>query len=138
MIKKTIKYTDYNDVEREEPFYFNLSKAELTEMNLSTSGGMEQMINDIIATKDTPKIAAIFKDIILRSYGVKSADGKRFIKSKELSAEFSQTEAYSQLYMELLTDENAAVAFVTGILPADLSKNVEPKLVEAKVQTANA
>lgn len=117
MLKKTIRYVDYNGAERTEDFYFNLTKAELNEMNLSTTGGMEQMLRDIINAQDSPKMVAVFKELILKSYGVKSADGRRFIKSKELSVEFSQTEAYSELFVELLTDENAASSFINGILP---------------------
>lgn len=117
MIKKTIKYVDYDGNEREEDFYFNLTKAELTEMELSTEGGMEQMIRKIISTKDNKKIVEMFKEIILKSYGEKSLDGRRFIKSKELTDAFVQTEAYSELFMELATDADAAAAFVNGVIP---------------------
>lgn len=117
MIKKTIEYTDYNGVERKEDFYFNLSKAEVTEMELSTEGGLAERINKIVAAKDAPSIINIFKDLILRSYGEKSADGKRFVKSEEISRAFSQTEAYSILFMELATDESKAAEFVNGIVP---------------------
>lgn len=117
MIKKTIKFVDYDGNEREEDFYFNLTKAELTEMELSTEGGMEQMIRKIISTKDNKKIVEMFKEIILKSYGEKSLDGRRFIKSKELTDAFVQTEAYSELFMELATDADAAAAFVNGVVP---------------------
>ena len=117
MLKKTMKYTDYDGNEREEDFYFNLSKGELAEMELSLNGGLEGMINRIIQEKDNRKIVATFKDLILRSYGKKSDDGKRFIKSPELTEEFTQTEAYSDLFIELATDADAAAAFVNGILP---------------------
>ena len=119
MIKKTITFTDYNGNERTEDFYFNLSKAELSEMELSTAGGLGQMIQDVVSAQDTPRIISIFKDLILKSYGVKSADGRRFIKSKELSMEFAQTEAYSDLFMLLATDEAAATEFVNGIVPKE-------------------
>lgn len=119
MFKKTITYKDYNDEERTEDFYFNLSRAEVTEMELSTEGGLGATIERITKAKDVPAIVAIFKDLILRSYGQKSPDGKRFIKSKALSEEFSQTEAYSALFMELATDSNMASAFINGILPTD-------------------
>lgn len=119
MFKKTITYKDYNDEERTEDFYFNLSRAEVTEMELSTEGGLGATIERITKAKDVPAIVGIFKDLILRSYGQKSPDGKRFIKSKALSEEFSQTEAYSALFMELATDSNAASAFINGILPTD-------------------
>ena len=124
MLKKTIKYTDYNGVERSEDFYFNLSKAEIAEMELGTTGGFADMLQRIIDTHDMPQIVKMFKDLVLKSYGVKSADGKCFIKIDDngvpLSRAFSQTEAYSELYMELATDADAAAKFVEGILPADM------------------
>ena len=118
MLKKTITYVDYNGTERKEDFYFNLSKAEIMEMEMGTTGGMVEMINRIVAAQDAPAIIDVFKKMMLKAYGEKSADGKRFIKSKELSEAFSQTEAYSQLFMELATDADAASKFVNGIVPA--------------------
>ena len=118
MLKKTITYVDYNGTERKEDFYFNLSKAEIMEMEMGTTGGMVEMINRIVAAQDAPAIIDVFKKMILRAYGEKSADGKRFIKSKEISEAFSQTEAYSQLFMALATDADAASKFVNGIVPA--------------------
>ncbi|NCB43529.1 MAG: hypothetical protein EOM59_13065 [Clostridia bacterium] len=117
MLKKTITYTDYNGSERTEDFYFNLSKAEVTEMEMSTTGGLAEMIKNIVAAQDVPAIIKIFKDLILKAYGEKSPDGKRFIKSDELSLNFSYTEAYSQLFMELATNSDAAAVFVNGIIP---------------------
>lgn len=122
MIKKTITYNDYNGVERTEDFYFNLSKAEVMEMELSTTGGLAEMIKRVVAAQDQPAIIKIFKDLILKAYGEKSADGKRFIKSDEIAIAFSQTEAYSVLFMELATDADAAAKFVNGIVPADAAK----------------
>ena len=95
MLKKTITYHDYNGVEYTQDFYFNLSKAEIMEMELGTTGGLAEMIQKIVAAQDAPSIIKVFKDLILKSYGEKSADGKRFIKSDEISTAFSQTEAYS-------------------------------------------
>ena len=122
MLKKTVTYVDYNGVERTEDFYFNLSKAEVTEMELSVRGGLSAMLEELIKSGDSARIVEIFKDLVLRSYGEKSADGKRFVKSKELSEAFSQTEAYSEIFMELALDEKAAADFVNGILPANLNK----------------
>ena len=118
MIKKTITYTDYDGNERTEDFYFNLSKAEVTEMELSVDGGLVKTLHRIVAEQDSKRIVEMFKDLILKSYGQKSPDGKRFVKSKELIEAFSQTEAYSQLFMELATDAQASAAFVNGIVPA--------------------
>lgn len=120
MLKKTIKYQDYNGTERTEDHYFNLSKAEIMEMEMSTAGGLSEMIQNVVKAQDAPSIIKIFKDLILKSYGEKSPDGKRFIKSEELSTAFSQTEAYSQLFMELATDADEAAAFVNGIIPKDI------------------
>lgn len=117
MLKKTITYTDYDGVERTEDFFFNLTKAEVAEMELSNYGGMERLIQQISMTQDRKRLVELFKDIILKSYGEKSPDGRRFVKSKELSEAFSQTEAYSELFMQLATDAEAASKFINGVLP---------------------
>lgn len=124
MLKKIITYTDYNGVERTEPFYFNLSKAELMEMELGVTGGMTEMLDKIIAAKDAPSLMKTFKEMIMKAYGVKSDDGKRLIKSEELSIAFTQTEAYSVLFMELITDDKAAANFVNGIIPNEIQAEV--------------
>lgn len=128
MYKKTITYTDYNDVTRTEDFYFNLSKAELTEMEMSVTGGLSNQLKTIMAANDNSEIIRIFKDLVLRSYGVKSEDGKRFIKSKELTEEFSQTEAYSELFVELASNDTAAAEFVNGIIPASLREEAQKQI----------
>lgn len=125
MLAKKIKYTDYNDVEREEVFYFNITKAELMTQNLMTPGGLETKLKRIINSKDVPELTKYIQDIIKDSYGVKSDDGVRFIKSKELSEMFMQTEAYSVLFMEMVTDNKKASDFVNGILPKDLVEQAE-------------
>lgn len=122
MLKKTIKYKDYNGTERVEDFYFNLSEAEVMEMEMSTAGGLAEMIKGIVAAQDAPAIIKIFKELILKAYGEKSPDGKRFMKSKEISDSFAQTEAYSKLFMELATNTDSATKFVNGILPSDPNK----------------
>lgn len=129
MIKKTITYTDYNGTERTEDHYFNLTEAELMEMEMSTTGGLAEMIQRIVAAQDTPAIIKIFKELVLKAYGQKSPDGRRFIKNDELREEFSQTEAYSKLFMELATDADAAAKFVNGIMP-DTNKKAAPALVK--------
>lgn len=121
MLKMTRTYTDYNGLSRTEDFHFNLTQAEVTEMELSVDGGLVEMINRIVAAKDGKQIIALFKDIVLRSYGEKSPDGRRFIKTPEIRDAFAQTEAYSDLFMELATDAKKAADFVNGIIPA---KNV--------------
>lgn len=125
MITETIKYVDYNGVEREEKFMFNLSEAEVMEMEMSTTGGLAEMIQKIVETKDAPAIIKIFKELVLKAYGEKSADGKRFVKINDagvpLSIGFSQTEAYSKLFMKLATDADAAAKFVNGIVPSNIA-----------------
>lgn len=122
MIKKTITYSDFNGNERTEDFYFNLTKAEITKMELSTKGGLAEMIQRIVAAQDTPAIIEVFEDLIKRSYGVKTPDGRGFVKRIEDLEAFMSTEAYSQLFMELATDADAASKFVNGVVPADMAK----------------
>lgn len=122
MLKKPVTYTDYNGMERKEDLYFNLTKAEIMEMEMGTTGGMAEYIQRIVASQDAPSIIKIFKELVLKAYGVKSPDGKRFIKNDEVRDEFLQSEAYSIVFMELATDADAAAKFVNGIIPADLAK----------------
>ena len=117
MLKKTMTYTDYDGNERTEDFYFNLTKAELTEMEMSHDGGLVKLIEKIVAEQDVKRIIEIFKDLILNAYGEKSADGRRFIKNAEIKESFAQTEAYSDLFMELASDADSAAEFVNGIIP---------------------
>lgn len=125
MIKKTIEYVDYNGENRKEEFYFNLSKAEVMELEMSKNGGLSEYIQRIVKSSDNAAIMALFKEIICKAYGEKSLDGKRFIKNKELTDAFVQTEAYSELFMELATNANEAAAFINGIIPKNM--NVENK-----------
>lgn len=118
MLKLTRIYTDFNGVSRTEDFYFNLTQAEIAEMEMSVDGGMVEMLKRIVAAKDGKQIISNFKDVILRAYGEKSPDGKRFVKSQELRDAFAQTQVYSDLFMELATDAEKASAFVNGIIPA--------------------
>jgi hypothetical protein len=122
MYVERVEYPDYNGVERKEDFYFNLTKAELLEMEMGIVGGFNAMIQKAIDAQDTPTLIGIFKDLLLKSYGVKSADGRRFIKNAEVLNEFKETEAYSILFMKYATDAEAASKFIKGIVPADLSQ----------------
>lgn len=122
MLKKTIVYTDYNGTTRKEDFYFNLTQAEVTELEVSVEGGLVEQINRIVAAQNGKVIIETFKDIILRAYGEKSPDGRRFIKNQEVRDAFAQTEAYSNLFMELATDAKAASEFVNGIVPPKMEK----------------
>ena len=128
MFKYEIPYTDYNGVERKEMAYFNLSKAELMEMELSTKAGVEEMIRVLIATNDNAKVVKIFKDLILKSYGIKSEDGKRFIKSQELRDQFEQSEAYSEFFMKLLQNEDGLqTKFINGVISGSNVPNMGEK-----------
>lgn len=124
MIKKTVKYTDYNGIERTENCYFNITKSEAMEMQFESGGNLPDILQKMIDEKDQVKLGRMFKDLIVKTYGIKSDDGKRFIKSKEISEAFEQTPAYDEIYMDLLTHEDHAVAFVKGILPADVAKEI--------------
>ena len=123
MIKKTIAYTDYNGNQRKEDFWFNLTKAEVARMEMSTEGGMAEMINRIVAAQDVPSLISVFEEMIQKSYGVKTPDGRCFTKRKEDLESFMSTEAYSELFMELVTDADAAAKFLNGIIPSDDDKN---------------
>ena len=125
MLKKTINYTNYNGEQKTKDCYFNLTKAEIAEMELEIPGGMAANLKQITEAKDTPSLVKIFKNLILRSYGVKSSDGERFIKNQQVREEFEQSEAYSELFMELATNADSAAEFVNGIIPADLANKVK-------------
>lgn len=117
MLKETITYTDYNGVERTEDCYFDLSKAELVEMHLSTDGGLDTMLDRIVKAKNGSEIIRVFKMLLMKAYGEKSDDGRHFRKSEELSQAFTQTPMYDKLFMELVTDSDKAAKFVKGITP---------------------
>lgn len=121
MYKWTCQYEDYNGATRIEDFWFNLSEAEILEMELGVSGGLSEYLQRIVNANDTPTLLRTFKDLILKCYGEKSADGRRFVKSPALSEAFSQTEAYSQLYMKLALDADAAAEFVNSVVPSKMS-----------------
>lgn len=125
MLKKTITTIDYNGNERTEDHFFNLTKAEIMEMELSMTGGLAEYINRVIAAQDSASIVKVFKELILKAYGEKSLDGKRFIKiapdGHRLADDFAETEAYSELFMELATDADKAAEFVNGIVPKDMA-----------------
>lgn len=118
MLKKTIKYEDYNGVEREEDFYFGFSKAELFELQTTTDGGFAEKIQKAVKAQDMVAIMTLFKEIILKTVGKKSDDGKRFIKNKEIAEEFEQSPAYSILFMELATNAEEAKKFMEAVIPA--------------------
>ena len=120
MLKKTITYEDFDGLERKEDFYFNLTKAECLEMETSVVGGMTALLQNIIDEKDPKRIVEYMKDLVLRAYGEKSADGKYFMKSDDIRNRFACSAVYPIIFMEFATDANAAADFAKGILPPDL------------------
>lgn len=128
MLKKTIKFTDYDGNPREEDFFFNLNKAELTIMEMSEVGGFKKKMERVIKAQDGPALIKAFQDIIHASYGVKSPDGRKFIKNEEVFEEFRQTEAYSELIMELLSDEKGAADFISKVLPPDVAAEASAEM----------
>lgn len=131
MLKRNITYENFDGETVTETFYFNLTKTEIIELEVSYQSGLEGMLKRIIESEDRRALISEFKKIILLSYGEKSPDGKRFIKSDELREEFAQTAAFDALFIELATDDEAGAVFVKGILPADIAKSVaEAEVVE--------
>ena len=124
MYKKTVTYEDYKGNTRTEDFYFNLNKAELVELELSTKGGLTVTMDRIIAAQDNPTLFKIFKDLVSKSYGVLSDDGRKFIKNQEVLDDFMQTEAYSIIFSELATNAEAAAEFFNNVIPQNLAKEL--------------
>lgn len=147
MLKKTIKYEDFNGDEVEEDFYFHLSKAELVELEMSQEGGMSAWLENVVAAQDGKTIITEFKKIVLSAYGKRSPDGKRFIKNQDLRDEFESTEAYSVLFVELVTDAEKAAEFVNGVIPANMAEEaaklaaggtvteLKPKDIDTEIRT---
>ena len=125
MIKKTITYTDYNGNQRTEDFYFNLNKAELMRMELGVKGGMTEMMNRMIAAQDAPAMMEVFEDLVRKSYGVKTPDGRGFDKDPKHFEAFKSTEAYSELFVELITNPDACAEFFNGVVPANLVEQMK-------------
>lgn len=142
MLKKSITYTDYNGDKQTDECYFNLSKAELLEMEMSEKGGFENYLQMLIAEKDNKKIYALFKELILMSYGQKSADGRTFIKKKmvdgqmiRLRDEFEQTEAFTELMMELISGGDEAMSkFINALIPKEIAEQAAKQLAAKKAE----
>lgn len=129
MFKKKIKYTDYNGIVREEEFYFDLTEAELTRLNFTTEGGLEALLQQIIATQDMATLWTYFEKIVQMSYGVKSLDGRFFDKSDEILHRFVHCPAYSNLIMELISDSDAAAAFINNVVPHPTTNSEQPSVL---------
>ena len=134
MLKKTITYTDYDGNQRTEDFYFNLTKAELTNMFNSVSGGLEKYLTRIVAAQDGPALMNAIRDTVKASYGEKSLDGRRFMKSDEIFKNFEETEAYSVFFMELMGDDEAALNFIISVLPQDMQGAIRQEMAKKLTQ----
>lgn len=137
MYKKTITYEDFNGNVRTEDFYFNLTRSELIKLEVSRDGGLEVYLQKIVNAQDVPAMMDAFDKIIMAAYGVKSEDGRSFMKSEKISNEFASSNAYDALFTELLTNSDAAAAFVNGIMPK-LSENEKKKLELVEKASTNA
>jgi hypothetical protein len=124
VLKKTITYEDFNGETVSEEFFFHLSKAELVELELSHKGGLSEALKRIVEAEDGKGIVQEFKNIILSSYGQRSEDGKHFVKNQQLREEFESSEAYSSLFIELVTNTDAAIEFINGVVPSGLAEEV--------------
>ena len=122
MIKKTVTYKDLNGKERTETFHFHYFESEIMDMEMSEEGGLAERIQRIIDANDRPSLLKVIKKFVIDAYGVKSEDGRRFIKNQEVKDAFVQCPAYSKIYMELLTDDELAAAFVNGVIPEDMKE----------------
>lgn len=125
MLKKTITYTDYDGMERTEDFWFNLSKTELTKLDAELPGGVLGVLRKIIDKKDRKALVDFIETLILRSYGEKTLDGKRFVKTPEMAEEFMQTPAYDELFMSILSDTDSQTSFINGVIPQSMAKEIE-------------
>lgn len=137
MISETITYKDFNGKERTETYYFHLTEAELTKMQLLTEGGYAEMIQRVLDAKSTPELVAIFEEWIQKSYGVKTPDGRGFLKRKEDLELFMSTEAYSQLFMKLAFDDVAAARFINGVVPSDVADKIKAQKAAMSLETPN-
>jgi hypothetical protein len=125
VLKRDITYEDFDGEKVTETFYFNLTKTELLELQIDYPGGLEAAIRAIIKAEDIKSLVGLFKDIVLLSYGIRSEDGKRFIKSDKVREEFTQTAAYDELFMDLATNEDSAAAFIMGVVPKGMAEEIE-------------
>ena len=125
MLKKSITYTDYNDQEQTEDFYFNFTKTELTEMEVSVDTGYSAMLKQIAAAENRRELLLVFKTILTGAVGIKTPDGKRFVKNSEIAQAFVESPAFDMLFMELATDEDKCIAFMKGIVPSELSSSFD-------------
>lgn len=124
MTSKTVTYKDWNGMDRTETFYFHFSQAELMEMEISQEGGFSERVKKIAAANNLPDMLKIWKNFVLDAYGIKSEDGRRFMKNEEIRQSFVECPAYSIIFMELATNTDAASNFINTVVPADMAAQV--------------
>ena len=124
MLRKEVKYKDFDGNDRKDVLWFHLNEVEITEMDLETSGGLVKYMESIIDTNDVNQLIAIFKDLLIRSYGERSMDGKHFYKDDKIRNEFVSSAAYPVLYMEMVSDADKAVEFINGIVPSNIREQM--------------
>lgn len=137
MLKKTIEFNDWNDVPHKEDFYFNLTRTEILNMQLETNGGLDALLERMIQTQDQAQLIVFFQDLIKRSYGVKSVDGRKFVKNDEVFEDFKSTPAYDVLYMELATDSKKAAAFINGLMPREIMSQISADDLKTELEAKN-
>lgn len=135
MFKKTVTYKDYNDVERTETYHFHFSEAEILDMEMSVEGGFAERVQKIIDANDQTKLMKVIQKFVIDAYGVKSEDGKRFIKNEQVKTEFIESPAYSKIWMELVTNDQVAADFINNVIPADMKDQLAS--IAAKKAAAN-
>lgn len=124
MIKKTVTYKNFNDVEVTEDCYFNYTEAQLADLEMSVGGGLSATLRSLSAAQNETELYKFFRQLILGAYGIKSPDGRKFMKSKEISEDFEQTAAYNAIFMELVTDTDKAIEFVNNLIPESLKEKM--------------
>lgn len=130
MLKKTITFEDLEGNKLTEDFYFHLTKADIAEMELSEKGGLTDHVKKIIAAEDGPQLVALMKDLLVKTVGHRSEDGRRFIKNQAIIDDFVQSDAYSELFVELATNAESAAAFIRGVVPASMQEAVDTGMSE--------
>lgn len=122
MLTITETYTDWNGNLRTEDFRFHFSQAELMEMEMSTEGGFSARVNRILNANSQTELFQIMKAFVLDAFGVKSDDGRRFMKDEEIRRGFQECPAYSKIFMRLATNSDEAAKFINGVTPEDMPK----------------
>ena len=138
MYKITMESVDFGGTKRTEDYYFNLTQAELVEMQLTTEGGYKEMIEKVLNAKDIKTMSQVFKTILCKAYGVVSPDGRKFVKNQAVLDDFLATQAYSDLYMKLVTDDEAAADFFNKVIPQMEEKPVPAQAAQPGLAVLSA